>query len=199
MNESYLIQQLSTVAEGVRISNVHDSEIEKIHKLLNRFDSLKNYPMVVISEVISLIKNHQESYLPLLSINFTTRNIGCSLNSKTFAEFELVGLAVLKKEYGLVLIRPETWTDKLTEIINPVEIDFDLDEDFSDRFYVLTNDKAKLTKVVNLSFLHTIKDFEGLEIEISENVLLARLHKSYTYENAKFMVDFITQINDGIN
>lgn len=181
------------------MATANNSETELIHKHLNRFESLKEYPMVVIAEVVKMQKNNQLSFLPLLSVNYSIKPTKMPIHDENFAEFELVGICELKKDYGMVIIRPETIVDKIVDWFVPVEIDFEIDPDFSEKYYVLTNDDSKLKRVANKGFLAAIKNFDGLEIEITGNILMVRLRKPFSTENAKIILGFLAQINDGVN
>lgn len=199
MNNSNLLQFIENQNTEITLMAANNSETELIHKHLNRFESLKEYPMVVIAEVLKLQKNNQASFLPLLSLNYSVKQTKIPIHEENFAEFELVGICELRKDYGMVIIRPETIVDKIVDWFVPVEIDFDIDPDFSEKYYVLTNDDSKLKRVANKGFLTAIKNFDGLEIEINGSILMVRLRKPFTTENAKTIIGFLAQINDGIN
>jgi hypothetical protein len=59
-------------------------------------------------------------------------------------------------DFGKVLMRLETFGDKFSELFQKREIDFPEHPTFSDRYYVLASDEAKLRKAVTQEFLELI-------------------------------------------
>jgi hypothetical protein len=88
--------------------------------------------------------------------------------------FQVWALAYLKKDFGRVLIRPETLADKLIELIHPVELDFEEDKAFSDTWYVLTNDRWKAEAAMNRDFRNAVMDVrhDHVVIEIVDHTLI---------------------------
>jgi hypothetical protein len=64
----------------------------------------------------------------------------------------------LKRDFGRILIRRETFTDKVLEVLHPIELDFTDDKPFSDKFYVITNDKEKAMLNMTTGFRNAIFD-----------------------------------------
>ena len=67
-------------------------------------------------------------------------------------------VAYVKQDFGRVLIRRETLTDKIIELVHPLEIDFAEDKPFSDTFYVLANDSNKAVAAINRNFRNAVMD-----------------------------------------
>lgn len=176
-----------------------DSEEAKVSDHLLLFESLKSYPMVVMAETVSLISQQQKSFLCLLSLTFTSRGVKSPHSEQSFSEYEIIGIAPLRKDYGQVLIRPESLEDKISEVFIHTDIDFDIDHDFSRKFYVDASDEDRLRLRISPGFLRTFSRFHGIEAEISGNVLMARLRKPFTVENGIFIAGFLAEINNGEN
>lgn len=171
-----------------------------IQRDLSRFDTLKEYEQVFIHDGIELKKDKDKSLIVTLSINSIVEvKHQHRIVRENITEFEFVGLATLKKDYGRVYIRTETLTDKLIELINPKEIDFDIDAAFSRNYFVLTNNELKLRKQVTANFLSAINKHKGLEIEIDGNTLMVRLRQRVSLKAAKTISEFLADINNGEN
>jgi hypothetical protein len=199
MNDTIILDSLNSVFTNCQFRELNNSEVEQIETILFRFDSLNNYSQVVLCEAIEIQKNQQNSFLLLLSMTFTFKSIKSPHNETRFSEYELFGVAMLKKDYGRVLIRPETFTDKIQNLFVSTDIDFDDNMDFSRKYYVVANDETKVRRYISNSFLETVRGFNDLEIELDGNILMVRLRKQFTPENGAIITNFITAINDGYN
>jgi len=91
------------------------------------------------------------------------------------ADFQTWVVAYLKNDFDRVLIRRETLTDKLIELVHPVELDFEDDKAFSDTFYVLVNDRNKALRGIDRNFRNAVMDLrhEDFVIEIFGHTLIA--------------------------
>jgi len=113
-----------------------------------------------------------------------------------YYEYQSWALAYLKKDCGRALIRPETLTDKLIELVHPVELDFDDDKAFSDTFYVLVNDRYKAESAMNRDFRNVVMDMrhEDVVIEIINHTLIIGHHKPIMPETTLKLVDFVVRL-----
>ncbi|MEI6347663.1 MAG: hypothetical protein WCP69_06930 [Bacteroidota bacterium] len=177
------------------------TELEEamVQNHLSSFDSYQEYTMVVISETVKLVKNQNQSFLSLLNINYIFKELKIPQNIQEQCIYEVIGLTELRKDYGRVLIRPETIADKIAEIFEQVELDFDTDKEFSRKYYVLSNNESKFRMQVTTSFLNCIAKFDNLEIEINKTILIVRTRKPFSSEITKTIADFLVEINNGLN
>jgi hypothetical protein len=111
-------------------------------------------------------------------------------------EYQTWALAYLKKDFGRVMIRPETLTDKIIELIHPIELDFDEDKAFSDTFYVLVNDHKKAVSSIDRNFRNAVMDMRhrNFVIEIINHTLIIGDRKPISAENAIYLAEFVTRI-----
>lgn len=199
MNDSIIIDRLNSILTNFQFRVLNEPEVTKIEDMIMNFESISNYSQVVFSEAIEIKKNHQISSLHLLSITYIYKSSKIPQNESMHSEYELIGIAKLKKDYGRVLIRPETIEDKIINLFFNIDIDFDFNKDFSKKYYVVANDETKVRNCISNSFLETIRRFSGLEIELNSNILMVRLRKQFTQENGEIITNFLTSINDGYN
>jgi len=199
MKENIIIDNIKSIMTNCQFRELNELEVENIENLISRFDSLSNYSLVVLSDVVEVTKNQNASFLLLLSITYSHKGIKSPQNENRFSEYELIGIAILRRDYGRVLIRPETFSDKINDLFLSIDIDFDYDKDFSKKYFVVSNDESKIRNNISRSFLETVRKYNGLEIELDSNILLVRLRKPFTPENGKIITNFITAINDSYN
>ncbi len=193
------MDKLKTVLINCQIREVSSNEEEKVKNLISCFDSINQYHLVVLSDVIEVRKDQNNSFLSLLSFTYSFKPIKSPQNVSNLVEYEIVGMAILQKDYGRVLIRPENIEDEIIDLFVHVDIDFEIDKVFSKKYYVVASDETKLRKNITASFLKTVENFDGLEIEINGNVLMVRLKKQFSQESGKIISDFVTEINNGQN
>jgi len=194
-----VIESLKTKFENCILKRLTESEEEMIINNLSSFDSFENYSLAVLSEAVEIIKNGNSSYLLLLNLQTTIKGTRIPQNESTISDYELIGLAVLKKKYGRVLIKPETLEDKINDLFSHVDIDFDFDKEFSKKYYVIATNESLFRNSISTQFIETIRDVKGLEIEINDNILIVRLRKQFTPENGEIIATFLTGINNGHN
>lgn len=181
------------------LTDVPKTEAERIIESVSDFDTFKPYEVVLASEPVALGHPELKSYLVLLSINFVFKAVRNPQHQTQIIDQEMIGIAFLKKDYGKVLIRPETFADKISELFAPTEIDFEDHPVFSKNYYMLSNEPEKLKFIITNHFLDCIEKYRGLEIEIAGNILVVRLRKNVTAENALSIAEFLSDFNDGIN
>lgn len=83
-----------------------------------------------------------------------------------------------KKDFAHTLIRPETLADKITELFVPVEIDIKGYRKFSNKYYVLSNDKEKFLGALSKDLLDFLAQQNHLEIEFNGQACLFKLDKA---------------------
>jgi hypothetical protein len=140
MNDSFIIDELNSILLNCEFRELSEPEVANIEEIILHFDSLNDYSQVILSEAIEIKKNQQLSFLLLLSMTFVFKSAKSPQNETRFSEYELIGIATLKKDYGRVLIRPETIEDKIKDLILSTDIDFDFNKGFSKKYYVVAND-----------------------------------------------------------
>lgn len=112
-------------------------------------------------------------------------------------EFQPWGYYKLKEGFGHVLIRTETFLDKIHELINPIELDFEDDKTFSRRFFVVTNDKLKAQLKITNTFRELIKQINLSEIiiEIKGDELLIGDKKVISEERVLVFTEFLNNLS----
>ena len=199
MNDTIIIDNLETKFKDCVLRKLIEKEEDNIIRIISRFESLGYYSLALLSEAVEIKKNENTSYLLLLNLQTTIKGVKIPQNETIISEYEIIGLALLNKNYGKVLIRPETIEDKINDLFSHIDIDFEFEKEFSKKYCVLANTEALLRMNISKQFIETINENNDLEIEIDDNILIVRLRKQFTPENGEIIAKFITGINNGRN
>ncbi len=111
-------------------------------------------------------------------------------------EYQVWALAFTKKDFGRVLIRPETLIDKIIELVHPVELDFEEDKAFSDTYYVLVNDRWTADMAMDRNFRNVAMDVrhENIMIEVIDHTLIIGYGKPVSPETTMNLADFVVRL-----
>lgn len=200
-DEKIIADSLKTISNKLNWSKIDDKGFTQIHKILSRLETLKRYYEVYLFDAYKLVSIKTETLLMVVSINSIEEKVSSShqIRREMRTELEFAGLAVLKKDYGKVFIKPETLADKINDWANPIEVDFDADKEFSKRYYVLTDNEQKLREQLSTDFMAATKKHKDLEIEIDGRILLVRTLSRVSIESANTLAEFLSEICDGKN
>ncbi len=193
---SQIFELWGSAAPANKLESISEHEEAKVHKMLSGFECFESYTPAFLTDVVK-IKDSFDLYLCLLSLNFEFKGRKTPQNITTTTEQELIGLAVLHKKYGHVYIRPETLGDKLQELFVKNEIDFEADKEFSRKYYVVADNEMRCRMNLNAGFLSIVKQHSGIEIEIDEDVMLARFRKPFSAETGKMLLQLLENLKRG--
>jgi hypothetical protein len=162
---------------------------------LEQFEIFKSYPEINIRDCYVIKRvNNNDTYI--LFIEAHSKTIGEKGGIANRCEYQTWALAYLKHDFGRVMIRRETLTDKIIELIHPIELDFEEDKPFSDTFYVLVNDHKKAVSAINRNFRNAVMDIreDDFLIEIVDHTLIIGNKKPFTYEKAIYLAEFVVRM-----
>lgn len=199
-DQETIVKSLKTLSKDYHLRRLQNVELNTIQRQLSLFDSLKGYNSVVISDGFEISKDNRSSTFINLVINSTIKRYTSNqIYYEKITEYEFVGLIKLKKDYKHTIIRPETIEDKINELKESIEIDFPQSKKFSRRYYVLSDDKTNLETQSNKELLDNIGERKDYHIETRNNLMLIRLRKKISLENAKVIANILYAINNGEN
>ena len=158
------------------------------------FDIFSHNELNSYGAVFRILKNSKAFYINFLEILYRT---GVSrYSSDVHLEYQTWGFINLKNNFGHTLIKPETFLDKIHNIINPVDLDFEDDKEFSKRFLVVTNDRQKAEMQMTQNFRNCIKQIELNEfiIEIFETKLIIGDKKVVSPESTLSFAKFLNEM-----
>ena len=144
--------------------------------------------------VIKLSDNSRKFYLTFPEVIYNIPKGRYSPASSV--EFQTWGVLPLKRMYGHIFIKKETLLDKIHELINPIELDFEDDKQFSRDYYVVTTDEIKAVQLLNPSFKKAIKEINEKDfiIEVLNNNLIIGNKKVIDLTTALEFVSFMNSI-----
>lgn len=100
----------------------------------------------------------------------------------------------LDKDYGHILIHPESFSQKLSEFFNVNEFDFQQNPEFSQRYHFSSTQPAKAFEFAKPERLRTIEKVNDLVIEINENKLYASCIRELNAADCVNLVGVISHI-----
>ncbi|HEY4196428.1 MAG TPA: hypothetical protein VGM63_12885 [Mucilaginibacter sp.] len=161
---------------------------------LENFELFKHYDDVIVRDSYVIKQGSSDCYILFLEVTYRVDGgrVGCHYRR----EYHTLALAYLKKDFGRVMIRPETLTDKLLELIHPIELDFAEDKAFSDTFYVLVNDHQKAVNAIDRNFRNAVMDVreKDLVIEVVNHTLIIGNCKTIVPEDAINLAEFVVRV-----
>jgi hypothetical protein len=169
------------------------NQILSIHKIdivdstsvkLKRFESFRRFQQHYIREAIHVDKSFKLLIVNVSYIYHAPR--GSTLNGE---DYQLWGLVKLQKDFGHLFLKREGLTEKLLELFNPLELDFESDAGFSRKYFVLAKDKQKAVETLTAPYREAIKNcsVRDFSIEILGNELLIG---NYKYLDPETILDF---------
>lgn len=161
---------------------------------LEQFEVFKQYTGIKIRGSFVIKQCDNDCYIFFIEAH--VKHIGLNGHVNEHNEYQTWALAYLKHDFGRVLIRRETFADKIIELVHPVEVDFKDDKAFSDTFYVLVNNHNKATTGITRNFRNAVMDVrcDDFTIEIVEHTLLIGNKKSIEPEKAEHLAEFIERV-----
>jgi hypothetical protein len=145
-----------------------------------------------------VIKNAKtDCYVLFVEIHQIKRTGGTYIpRTGDYYEYQTWALAYLKKDFGRVMIRPETLADKIIELVHPVELDFDEDKAFSDTWYVLTNDRWKAEAAMNRDFRNAVMDVrhDHVVVEIVDHTLIIGHNRPASPDASLQLAEFVVRL-----
>jgi hypothetical protein len=144
---------------------------------------------------IRISNEHKFFYLAFIEVrDYLPRDKYSSAGS---IEYQTWGTLKLAKNYGHILIRPESLIDKILEFINPIQLDFPEDKKFSRGFFVLTDDKFKADFFFTPTLRELIKaiDVKDFIIEIFGDRLIIGNKKVIELNSALEFAYFLNEVS----
>jgi hypothetical protein len=161
---------------------------------LEQFEIFNHYKDLNIRDAYAIKHAGADSYMLYLEMKPNITSTKAEL--KRHCHYQPWALTYLKHDFGRVFIRTETLIDKIREIIFPIELDFKEDKPFSNRFYVLTDDKEKAHEGMTQEFrdaMMLIKETDFV-LEIFEHTLIVGNRKPIAPEHACYLAEFVARL-----
>lgn len=160
---------------------------------LQQFEVFKNCLDVNIKGSYVIKQDCGDSYILFVELHFKVSGTRHTFDQH---EYQVWGLTYLKHNFGRALIRRETLTDKILELIHPLELDFKEDKAFSDTFYVVVNDYIKAGQGMNRDFRNAVMDIRDNDfmIEIVDHTLIIGNYDPIVAEKSIHLGEFVAKV-----
>ncbi len=141
------------------------------------------------------IVNCNKSYITFTEVEYTYRG-GPRGSDREAIEYQAWGITKLSRNFGHIIIRPETIIDKIQEIFGHHKVDFKEDEAFNNKFYVLAADKEMAGIDLNDSFRELMVNFEVKDfvIEILNNHLIIGNKQPMVPKQTCYFAEFVKNV-----
>lgn len=161
-------------------------------QLMSRFYSNALYDEYLIHDFYHLtaFTNEKMFFGTLAVVQEQSRDKGV----EKITEFQCFALKELESNYETMLIRPESFQDKMLDLFVKGDIDFPDFPDFSNKYYFIARNKDLAHKFATASRLHLISLQDKIFIEVSGNLLFARFTRKINERDCKKIVEFINLI-----
>ena len=133
---------------------------------LNKFDLLCNTGDVRVAFALNVNCVGGEFNLLFVDAHFIPSSKSRDGLPHDYFETQVWGFVKLKKDFGRVLIRRETFADRIVGLVHPVELKFTDDKPFNNKFYVLANDSEKALNAFTWNFRNVIMGIDDGDIII---------------------------------
>jgi hypothetical protein len=165
---------------------------------LNKFELFNNNGAKIGS---TLYINHSDTacYLNFVKSRFSYSyggRGGKGGQSFVYDKYQVWAFVALSIDFGRVLIRKETFTDRVLEIVHPIELKFRDDKVFSQYFYVVANDVEKAKAAMTPDFRNLLANqmYKDFVIEIIGNTLVIRNNQPINPEVTVHMAELASKI-----
>jgi hypothetical protein len=201
--EAGIIENIQSAweATGAELQRHHLTEIalEDAESRLRGIELFEERAGIFLLDAWSVSHGGPDLQLCLLVRPFKTpEQKGGIIETVTKYECHMAGLFSLRRDLGRVLMRPETFGDKLLEIFRPREVDFDECPQFSDRYYVLASDEERLRQHIPPSALDHLGTRRDLLIEISGTDMVVlwpqAIGRSSSQEACRFFIELVERL-----
>jgi hypothetical protein len=139
---------------------------------LNQFEVFSNNPGANIGG--TLLIDHPEMGCYLLFVKVPTHIQNGRGPSINYYKYQIWAYATLRTDFGRVIIKRETFIERLLNAIHPVELKFAEDLGFNKNFNVIANDPQKALNAMTPEFRNAVKGIKlkNFIIEIVNSSLL---------------------------
>lgn len=168
-------------------------------KHINKFELFNNVPGNSIGGTLLINYPKIDCYL-----NFVKRQFDYSYGGRggkggqnfTYFKYQIWAFVNSKTDFGRVLIRRETFTDKVLEMVNHTELKFKDDAIFNKYFYVIANNEELARNAMTPDFRKLLIDmmYNDYVIETINKTLVIRTNQPVTPEETVRLTELANKI-----
>jgi hypothetical protein len=153
----------------------HDYQFIEDH--LEGFEIFRHFDKT-LWHLIRIVTEAGPFYLFVLKVNLGYHQTGRIGGH----EYEVFGFLNLKRNYAHTLVRPETVKDKILDYFVHAEIDIPSHSQFSDSFYVLSNEPEAAKDFLTHEIMDLFCSAGDLWVEVKDNILVIGYRENISME-----------------
>jgi hypothetical protein len=139
---------------------------------IKQFDVFSNYNDISVGG--TLLIDHPESGCYLTFVKVKTHISSGRGPALDYYKYQVWASAVLRNDFGRMVIRRETVVDKILNLVHPTELQFKDDPSFNKKFNTVADDKVKASGAMTKAFRNILMEIKAndLIIEIVNSTLV---------------------------
>ncbi len=166
-------------------------EEKNVFSIVDEALILKEYDNIEFNKLLNIKELTKSAWLTLVNVDYSLYS---GKQRQIYGDLQLIGIKVLRFNYGHLLIRPETLGDKITELFHHTEIDIKEFPEFSSKYYFISDNEALALSFASQQRLMLIETQKEITIEIINNTLIAKFPRFLNSADFESMLDFIKNI-----
>ena len=170
---------------------VESQNSDLISTFLANSDLVASYEYFLPFSSFRIKNSTSEAHLLLTGVTYSATGGKRSVN---FTEVQFVGIKILDRNYGHIIIRPETFEDKIEELFSRKETDFAGFKKFSRKYYVVHNGEMLANQFETAERIAIIQDMYEVTIEVNQNILIAKFPRIITATDCLSMINFLERL-----
>ncbi|MEI7595746.1 MAG: hypothetical protein WCK02_08375 [Bacteroidota bacterium] len=152
---------------------------------------MENYDEIDFQNLYEIKDGSDYSGFSIIRVKYYIPNGKYNIGSN---ELQVIGFKKLDRDYGHILIRPETIGDTISEFFIKSELDFNEFPKFSSKYYFLSEEENKGYAFASMKRLEAIENQNEVYIEVKGNMLIAKFYRSLNSEDFENMIELIRNV-----
>ena len=141
-----------------------------------------------------MVNSSSPFYLVFLKTHHSNYNTRSATRSEWY-KYSVWAYLITDKDFGRLLIRRETFNDRIVALLHPCEMKFPDDKSFEHKFYVVTNDDQKAHLALNWNFRNAVMDMgDNMVLETEGKSLIIGSHSEINTDQTIQLTEFATKI-----
>ena len=190
-NKALLKQCYCSLDKKYNVKQLVGEDIDKLIESFHLFKILQGAEALTIIDALQMHRNQQQCTLCILAVDDFVEHVNRYgvVHRKAIKEVTAITTTPLPHDFGHILIRPETIGDKIAEIFEKHELDFEEHPQFSDRYYVSARNESKARKHMDFRMLDALNAEKDFVVEIHGSMLVAKkLLNSFNMDSVSSLV-----------
>jgi len=161
---------------------------------IKQFDLLNSGPDKTIGGTLLINTPANNLHLVFLKIHYSYYGLRSTTRSDYY-KYQVWAFINSNKDFGRVLIRHETFNDRLVGLIHPCELEFKDDKPFDHKFYVVCNDEQKALLAMNFNFRNAVMDMgDDMLLETAGHSIIIGNNMAVEAEQTIRLVEFACKV-----